>query len=922
KIYIFPALNVGPNEVNDIINFRIQTRGRFGVTVAPAECVLSNVSEVFDRNDVVGFRTSTCQPFSHDVFAANVQYELGDLLSVKFNVEDQQNQKCLRTELMVSGVSIGSVLEVLFESDSQIEFERRMNLIFIFQDPMTILYEGPTFTMDYVDPTTIDSKNYRNNNKNLDEEYLNEYYSLTGCKKKNFEKKLNKMSLKKKEFYESVKLYQSILGSDNEILKGLKQELITRMSNTLTKISYSLEKNSSNLYSENEITNDLFVVQKSKKIKLFNSIRSIEKNKNNNNSLETNHKNEEISHIDKDNYDGSNYSSSTNNNSSEHGSNIESFIKINRTEIEKNKSSEDYLLFECDIPDKRSHHTNEENNMNLLYSNTYIKRKININKIVREILSIICIFGLTIENKEKASSENDKKKEKKKRNFYDELPWLSSLSELKHSVAYSLDMKCIELFFCKLVDIICSEFFVNSIFNFITNKYKAKNKCNYEDNNNGLDKNNINSIKGESKKKKKSIYPLRKSRSKNDIIDTENNLYNMSSSEKNENSVNASSPNNSGSMNNNGTQDENMKMDSIFIGETSSSESYRNNFENTESKEISDDTNDNDNNNKGDDELNYKKLNIFNDNKNNFFEYTICLIATKSVMCCCILLRTLLEMNSDGIYEPDKNVYGSFKKLLNFIKIFNFIDIGISDILIKHFAKNNSINIEKIFGKNKKDNFQNNFNNTVPSTSFVYNFFVNESNSKNSKHKINNSYNEDTPSHIYHSNNSNYFKLIKNDGINKFGDKKENINMIEILKHCGIPFEFLQHFNLFPPEIKNQQVITQNDTFDLWTYILNILVCFNSQNTYSLSFPHNNINLTSNSLKDTLFDFEYSNKYLSKKIASTSANFYAGYVLKKYLIDLCCVMTLLFPKLFMDELKTSLKNINYGKKVNEGINGI
>lgn len=242
----FPALHVGPNEVNDIINFRIQTRGRFGVTVAPAECVLSNVSEVFDRNDVVGFRTNMCPPFRHDVFAANVQYELGDLLSVKFNVEDQQNQKCLRTELMVSGVSIGSVLEVLFEADSQIEFERRMNLIFIFQDPLTIVYEGPTFTMQYVDPNKNNANNFRNDKKNADEEFLNELYSLSGYDKKNFKKELRKIRMKKNEFYESVKLYQSILESDNEILKDLKHEVIIRMNTSLTNIVSYFKHLSSN----------------------------------------------------------------------------------------------------------------------------------------------------------------------------------------------------------------------------------------------------------------------------------------------------------------------------------------------------------------------------------------------------------------------------------------------------------------------------------------------------------------------------------------------------------------------------------------------------------------------------------------------------------------------------------------------------
>ncbi|ORM39580.1 putative E3 ubiquitin-protein ligase protein [Babesia sp. Xinjiang] len=125
------------------VNFFILSPGRFGITVAPADCVFGSVMDLFDRNDVVGFMTSTCSPFVHDVFAATINYRVGDVLSASFNIDHQDDgQVCLRTELLIAGNSIGSVLEVVYDPVTQIDSMRRMSLVFIFQDPQTIVYNG------------------------------------------------------------------------------------------------------------------------------------------------------------------------------------------------------------------------------------------------------------------------------------------------------------------------------------------------------------------------------------------------------------------------------------------------------------------------------------------------------------------------------------------------------------------------------------------------------------------------------------------------------------------------------------------------------------------------------------------------------------------------------------------------------------
>ncbi|CEL93351.1 unnamed protein product [Vitrella brassicaformis CCMP3155] len=148
----FTALSVGPQQPNNVLTFRLQSAGRFGVTVAPASAVFGTPSEVFERNDVVGFRTRTTPNFRDDSFAAHVLYEVGDLLDVRFEVDPGvgtiHSQSCLRTELMISGESIGSVLEVYFDEATQMQETQRMNLVFVFQDRMTIAYEGPDFNLE------------------------------------------------------------------------------------------------------------------------------------------------------------------------------------------------------------------------------------------------------------------------------------------------------------------------------------------------------------------------------------------------------------------------------------------------------------------------------------------------------------------------------------------------------------------------------------------------------------------------------------------------------------------------------------------------------------------------------------------------------------------------------------------------------
>lgn len=227
----FPALCVPDNQPTDIINFRLPTAGRFGVTVAPADCILRTATEVFTRNDVVGFKTSTCPDFWQNVFAAECEYQPGDLLDVKFNVEAQVaggDQLCLRTELMVSGLSIGSVLEVFFERRTQIEQQERMNLVFVFQDPMTIMYDGPLFSLEYTE-NSANNQASEDGSTDLEGESVLPEDELAWAWADN-----------RPSFMGAVELYQAIVVSDNAMLHGLKADILSEICCCLKSVSVAL----------------------------------------------------------------------------------------------------------------------------------------------------------------------------------------------------------------------------------------------------------------------------------------------------------------------------------------------------------------------------------------------------------------------------------------------------------------------------------------------------------------------------------------------------------------------------------------------------------------------------------------------------------------------------------------------------------
>ncbi|EKX74252.1 HECT-domain ubiquitin-transferase domain containing protein [Theileria equi strain WA] len=141
-LYRIPP-SIGSTTMQGNVNFFILSPGRFGITVAPADCIFGTVSDLFDRNDVVGFMTSLCPPFANDIFAATINYRVGDVLSAYFTVDHQEDgQICLRTELLIAGNSIGSVLEVIYDPITQNDTTRRMSLVFIFQDPITLVHNG------------------------------------------------------------------------------------------------------------------------------------------------------------------------------------------------------------------------------------------------------------------------------------------------------------------------------------------------------------------------------------------------------------------------------------------------------------------------------------------------------------------------------------------------------------------------------------------------------------------------------------------------------------------------------------------------------------------------------------------------------------------------------------------------------------
>ncbi|GFE54294.1 HECT ubiquitin-transferase domain containing protein [Babesia ovis] len=142
-LFRIPINMVSTTSMHGSVNFFILSPGRFGITIAPADCVFGSVMDLFDRNDVVGFMTPGSPPFVHDVFAATINYQVGDVLSASFNIDQQEDgQVCLRTELLIAGNSIGSVLEVVYDPSTQNDPLRRMSLVFIFQDPQTLVYNG------------------------------------------------------------------------------------------------------------------------------------------------------------------------------------------------------------------------------------------------------------------------------------------------------------------------------------------------------------------------------------------------------------------------------------------------------------------------------------------------------------------------------------------------------------------------------------------------------------------------------------------------------------------------------------------------------------------------------------------------------------------------------------------------------------
>eukprot|EP00922_Rhytidocystis_sp_ex-Travisia-forbesii_P012997 GHVS01019495.1.p1 GENE.GHVS01019495.1~~GHVS01019495.1.p1 ORF type:complete len:2586 (-),score=324.89 GHVS01019495.1:2483-10240(-) len=221
----FPALNITDGQATDIISFRLPNAGRFGVTVAPADCILRTTTEVFSRNDVVGFKTSSCPDFWQNVFAAECEYQAGDVLDVKFNVEAQPSgdQQCLRTELMVSGVSIGSVLEVYFENRTQVDQLERMNLVFVFQDPITIIYDGPSFALDFVDA-----------NRETAEEVVEAEVETV--------EQVDAWKQNQSCFTDAVELYQAIVMSDNVMLTSLKDDVIGELCSCFTTLAKALSR--------------------------------------------------------------------------------------------------------------------------------------------------------------------------------------------------------------------------------------------------------------------------------------------------------------------------------------------------------------------------------------------------------------------------------------------------------------------------------------------------------------------------------------------------------------------------------------------------------------------------------------------------------------------------------------------------------
>ncbi|KAL7066003.1 HECT domain-containing family protein, partial [Cryptosporidium serpentis] len=258
------GLTIPPN----ILSFRILNIARFGITVAPSNVITMPIDEVFQRNDVVGFKPSGSNSplLPQNLFALEVSYTEGSVIDIRYGVSTTSSGSILRSEIFVGGESIGSVLEVQFNELAQISEDTRLSVIFLVLDPLTLYYEGLPFTTRYRRRSStwfelISSNNISNisnnsdNISNLNTDNINnqEINSILGCTNgHSAEFAQQKQKLKDIQMYsyitflQNIHLYQQILLSDSSILCILKNDLISTMCTRLLKCSNLLKQNLDN----------------------------------------------------------------------------------------------------------------------------------------------------------------------------------------------------------------------------------------------------------------------------------------------------------------------------------------------------------------------------------------------------------------------------------------------------------------------------------------------------------------------------------------------------------------------------------------------------------------------------------------------------------------------------------------------------
>ncbi|OII75155.1 ubiquitin ligase [Cryptosporidium ubiquitum] len=256
------GLSMPPN----ILSFRVLGTGRFGITVAPSNVLTMPLEEVFQRNDVVGFRpqppssssseipNSNLYQLPENMFALEIPYEEGTVIDIRYGVSTNSSGFILRSEIFIGGESIGSVLEVQFNELAQISEDTRLSVIFVILDPLTILYEGLPFSTRYRRRSStwfesiqsgriVTQEQIQQLTAGLPSSSASPSVQNLALKDLDFNNKNQLLNVSFLIYIQNIKLFQEILVSSHGLLSSLKDNLVKSIQKSILSISLDYEKN-------------------------------------------------------------------------------------------------------------------------------------------------------------------------------------------------------------------------------------------------------------------------------------------------------------------------------------------------------------------------------------------------------------------------------------------------------------------------------------------------------------------------------------------------------------------------------------------------------------------------------------------------------------------------------------------------------